>query len=236
MPRVRSGGPFRLSDEYQPDVTYPPPRYPQQPEQTPGSGQPYSPPAGYGYPPQPQAPKRRKWPWIVGGIVLACILGCVGLFTLVLDGTAKVASNLDDNQKGKNALAGRMNTASTDGKFQFTVTRMQCGLGSVGPDDFGQKAQGQFCLVSVQVKNVGKSAEVFNDFTQRAYDADGTEFSPDSGAGVLVNKESSTFLESINPGNTVKGKLVFDVPKGAKLASVLLHESEFTAGVKVPLR
>jgi len=129
-----------------------------------------------------------------------------------------------------------MNKAAVDGKFQFTVTGMQCGVRSVGPSDFGQKAQGQFCLVSVTIKNVGKSAEVFNDFTQKAYAADGTEFSPDSGAGTWVNKDTSTFLESINPGNTVKGKLVFDVPEGAKLSSLVLHESEFTAGVKVPLR
>jgi hypothetical protein len=39
-----------------------------------------------------------------------------------------------------------------------------------------------------------------------------------------------------NPGNTVRGKLVFDVPDGAKLTSVVLHESMFTAGVRVPLK
>jgi hypothetical protein len=223
-------------------LSYQPPQYPQQPGQppyvpgSPAPGQPYSaPPAGYGYPPAQPPAKRKKWPWIVGGILLVCVLGCVGLFTLVLGGTAKVASDLDDNQKGNNAVAGQMNKASVDGKFQFTVTGMQCGVDSVGPDGFGEKAQGEFCLVSVQVKNVGKSAEVFNDFSQKGYEADGTEFSVDSGAGIYVNKDSSTFLESINPGNTVKGKLVFDVPKGAKLASVVLHESEFTAGVKVPL-
>jgi hypothetical protein len=195
-----------------------------------------APQPGFGYPTQQAPKKRKKWPWIVGGIVLVMILGCVGLFTLVLGGTAKVASDLDKNQKGANAAAGQMNKAAVDGKFQFTVTGMQCGVASVGPSDFGQQAQGQFCLVSVTIKNVGRSAEVFNDFTQKAYEADGTEFSPDSGAGTWVNKDASTFLESINPGNTVKGKLVFDIPDGAKLSSIVLHESEFTAGVKVPLK
>jgi hypothetical protein len=209
-------------------MTYPP----QQPV---SSGVPYgAPPPGYGYP--PPAKKRKKWPFIVGGIVLAGVLGCVGLFTLVLGGTAKVASDLDANSSGKNAVAGQMNKAATDGKFAFTVTDMQCGVDSVGPAGFGEKAQGEFCLVSVKVKNVGKSAEVFNDFTQKAYDAKGTEFSPDSGAGTYANSDTSTFLESINPGNQVKGKLVFDVPAGTKLQSVILHESQFTAGVKVPLK
>ena len=202
----------------------------------PAPGQPIGAPPSYGYPPAQPPKKRKKWPWIVGGLVLAAVLGCGALALAGVFGAAKVASDLDNNSTGKNAVAGKMNKASVDGKFQFTVTGLQCGVGSVGPDGFGEKAQGEFCLVSVQVKNVGKSAEVFNDFSQKAYAADGTEFSADSGAGTWVNKDSSTFLESINPGNTVRGKVVFDVPKGAELASVVLHESEFTAGVKVPLR
>jgi hypothetical protein len=57
----------------------------------------------------------------------------------------------------------------------------------------------------------------------------------DAATGETPMHESSTFLEQINPGNTVKGKLVFDVPKETKLASIVLHESEFTAGVRIPL-
>jgi hypothetical protein len=48
--------------------------------------------------------------------------------------------------------------------------------------------------------------------------------------------EGHTFLEEVNPGNQVKGTLVFDVPKGTKLASIVLHESFYTEGVRVPLQ
>jgi hypothetical protein len=199
--------------------------------------QPYGAPPP-GYPPQAPPPLKKKlrWPWIVGGIVLAGILGCAGVFALVLRGTGEALNELDENNKGKNAATGQMNQPAKDGKFEFTVTGLKCGLASVGPADFGQKAQGEFCLVSVNVKNVGSTAELFTDLSQKAYDASGTEFAVDSGAGVYANSETSTFLEQINPGNTVKGKLVFDVPKGTKLTSVLLHESMFSAGVKVPLK
>jgi hypothetical protein len=211
-------------------MAYPPqpPVYGQQPPVSGPPGQPY------GYVPQQPPRKRKKWPWIVGGIVLAMILGCVGLFTLVLGGTKAAVDSLDDNQKGKNAAAGQMGQPSTDGKFQFTVTAMKCGVATVG-GEFGQKAQGQFCLIDTQIKNVGTTAEIFNDSSQKAYDAAGIEYSVDSGAAIFANKDYSTFLEQINPGNSVKGKLVFDVPKGTKLASVVLHESLFTEGVKVPL-
>lgn len=204
-------------------------QYGASPGQSYGNGQP-------GYVQQPMQPpkKRKKWPYIVGGIVLASILGCVGLFTLVLGGASKVANNLDENQSGKNAVAGKMGTPATDGKFQFTVTGMKCGVTSVG-GEYGQKAQGEFCLVSVNIKNIAKSAETFFDGSQKGYKGD-TEYSVDSGAAVFANKDSSTFLEEINPGNTVKGKLVFDVPAGTKLTSVVLHESAFTEGVKIPLK
>ncbi len=208
---------------YNPGTYGPPPQHP-------ASG----PPAGH-YPP-PQAPKKRKkWPWIVAGVLLAGILGCVGVFTLFLGGAAKVAGELDDNGKGKNAAAGQMGQPIKDGKFEFTVTGIKCGVDRVGPAEFGEKAQGEFCLVDVSVKNVGDTAEVFLDASQKAYDAKGTEFTVDSGAATWANKDYSTFLETINPGNQVKGKLVFDVPAGTKLAHVVLHESMFTAGVKVPL-
>jgi hypothetical protein len=207
------------------------------PNQPPVSGSPYSaPPPGqpYGYAPQP--PKRKKWPWIVGGIVVFGLLACAGVAALVIGGTGAAVKGLDDNQKGQNAVAGQLGKATTDGKFEFTVTGMKCGAASVGPDGFGQKAQGQFCLVDVRIKNVGKTAEVFVDSSQKGYDAKGVEYSVDSGAGIYANQEYSTFLESINPGNSVHGKLVFDVPTETELTSVVLHESLFTAGIRVPLK
>jgi hypothetical protein len=207
--------------------TFNPP--PQQYQPAPQTGQPY------GYVPQQEPPKKRKkWPWIVGGIALVMALGCVGVFTLVIGGTGAAIKGADDNQKGKNAVAGQVGRPAKDGKFQFTVTGQSCGAKSVG-GEYGQKAQGQFCFVDVQVKNVGTSAEIFNDSSQKGYDAKGVEYSVNSGAAVYANKDYSTFLEQINPGNTVRGKLVFDMPAGTKLASVVVHESLFTPGVKVPL-
>jgi hypothetical protein len=209
---------------------YPGPTGPGGPTGPPG------PPGQQGYPP-PQGPtKRKRWPWIVGGLVLVLIVGCVGVSALVIGLGKKAVEDLDANVQGRNAATGKMNSPATDGKFQFTVTTMKCGVKSVGAEGLGQKAQGEFCLISVRIKNVGQSAEIFNDGSQKAYDAKNTEYSADSGAAIWANKDSSTFLEQINPGNTVNGKLVYDVPVGTKLASIVLHESAYTAGVRVPLK
>jgi hypothetical protein len=193
-------------------------------------------PAHGGFPP-PEPPKRkRRWPWIAGGIVLVMALGCVGAFTLLGAG-AKVVSDatgeMDANQKGTNAAAGQMGKPAKDGKFEFTVTGMKCGLGQVG-GEFGSKAQGEFCVVAVTIKNVADTAEPFADSSQQATDDAGKTYDVDSAASMSANGNGSTLFENINPGNKVNGKLAFDVPKGTKLTSIVLHESMFTAGVKIP--
>lgn len=219
-------------------MTYPPPPhdqpYPQQPASPPPFG---AAPAGF---PPPAPPRRRRvWPWVLGGVALVLVLGCVGAFTLLGAGTKAVSDAADElgaNEKGQNAVAGEFGKPAKDGKFEFTVTDMRCAVGQVGSKDFGQKAQGEYCLVTVTVKNIATSVEAWDSSSQKAYDAKNAEYAADGGAEAYVNNQGQTFLESINPGNQVTGILVFDVPKGTKLASVVLHESHFTAGVRIPLK
>ncbi|GAB2594300.1 hypothetical protein Aab01nite_82800 [Paractinoplanes abujensis] len=116
------------------------------------------------------------------------------------------------------------------------MTGVKCGVAKVGNQYLNEKAQGQFCLVSIQIKNIGKEAQTMSDSVQKAYDAKGTEFSVDSGAAIHANEDQQVFFEEINPGNTVKGKLVFDIPKDTKLTSLELHDSLFSGGVKVALK
>jgi Telomeric repeat-binding factor 2. len=47
--------------------------------------------------------------------------------------------------------------------------------------------------------------------------------------------DSNAFLNNINPGNSVAGILVYDVPKGLTLSKIELHDSMFSGGVTVTL-
>jgi hypothetical protein len=185
----------------------------------------------------PQQPKKKsKLPWILGGLAALILLLCVGGIAVVAAGGKAVndaVTEIDANASGANAKDAQVNKAARDGKFEFTVTGIKCGVKSVGPKEFGTKAQGQFCLVDVTVKNIGKEAQIFDGSSQYAYDADGTEFSHSGDAAVYANEGNATFLEQINPGNQSKGKLVFDVPADAKITSVVLHDSPFSGGVRV---
>jgi hypothetical protein len=122
-----------------------------------------------------------------------------------------------------------------DGKFAFTVTKIKKGVRRVGDQYFGKTAQGQFVLVYVTVDNIGNEARTFDSSSQKLKDMKGREFSADGEATIAMGDESKAFLEDINPGNGVRGILVFDVPTGIKLKSLALHDSPFSGGVTVPL-
>jgi hypothetical protein len=183
----------------------------------------------------PPSHRKPKWPWILGGGLLALILAFAGAYVLLFGGTGTPLDQFGNNTNGKEAAEGKLNTPIADGTFEFTVAGMRCGVAQVGDATLNQRAQGQYCLIDLSVKNIGKSAVIFTDISQTAYDAGGNQYSADSGADVRANQDSETFLQQIDPGATVRGRLVFDVPRGVRLTSIVLHESMFSAGAKVPL-
>jgi hypothetical protein len=120
-----------------------------------------------------------------------------------------------------------------DGDYQFTVTKIRCGVKRVGDQYYGEKAQGQFCLVSMKIKNVGKEEIDFSDENQKLYDTKGREYSPDDGAWWHVSEPGT----DINPGNTLKTVVPFDIPKKAHPDHLLLKAGFWGAseGVQVKL-
>lgn len=127
-----------------------------------------------------------------------------------------------------------MNQPVRDGKFEFVVSGMDCTKTKVGDQYLNKTAQGKFCIVALSVKNVGDQAQTFSDFDQKAKDAQGRTLDADSTAGIYL-KESNSWLNKINPGNQVKGSIVFDVPKDGTLTELTLHDSAFSGGVAVKL-
>ncbi|MBM0239969.1 DUF4352 domain-containing protein [Micromonospora sp. ATA32] len=152
-------------------------------------------------------------------------------------GATDNAGSGGDGAKGddKPAKTAKVGQPARDGKFEFTVKSAKCGVAKVGSSMLGDKAQGQFCLITVNVKNIGKESQLLDGSSQKAYTADGTEYSTDTEAGLYANQEQSTFFNEINPGNQVAGVLVFDVPKNVKLTKLELHDSAFSGGVTVAL-
>jgi hypothetical protein len=125
--------------------------------------------------------------------------------------------------------------AVRDGKFEFVVSRVDCSKSTVGPANLGRTADGKYCVLDLSVKNIADNPQLFLGKAQKAFDVAGTKFTDDELAGLYANHDTQTFLQKIDPGRQVVGKVVFDVPKSTKLATVELHDSFFSGGVQVAL-
>lgn len=196
--------------------------------------------------PQPQPKKSRGCLWAVlialGLFVLFGFVGCAALVASVgsdSSGSGQSASSSDGGKGGDEDGSGDEPTAGIgdtveDGAFAFTVTDVETGVSSIGGEYLNQQAQGQYVIVHVTVENVGDRAELFSGANQKLFDADGREYSNDSGAEIYL-ENSESFLNEINPGNTVEAQVVFDIPEDVEPVSIELHESVFSGGVTVSL-
>lgn len=189
-----------------------------------------------------KAKKKALRPWykkkrviIPAILVVFLVIGMASAGSGTEDGASTTASSSESSEE-KAKTAGIGETVKS-GSFAFTVKGIECGKTSVGDQFITEEAQGQYCMLDVTAKNVGDEAKYLNADSQYLYDDQGREFSADSVATGYVNPDSTTFfLEEINPGNSVSGKIAFDVPKDANIVSAKVGEGILVSGVKVNLK
>lgn len=194
------------------------------------------------------APRRRS-----AGRITAIVIGALLLACCAGTGTAIVVTGMLQDQQSKaqpdpggivprdvsgggepteSDTAG-LGDAVRDGQFEFTVSRVTCGHESIGEQWWKHEAQGEFCIVELAVRNIGTDARRFADGSQKAKGPEGNTYAADTGAGVVANGNGDAVWNVVNPGNAIDAKIVFDVPAGATLESLELHDSPFSGGVTV---
>ncbi|KHJ72138.1 MULTISPECIES: DUF4352 domain-containing protein [Rhodococcus] len=195
------------------------------------------PPAGY----EPaQQKKRKKWPWIVGGIVAVFVI-------------ASVSGGGDDDKPSTPAKTdppaatqadapvveeetATMNTRVRDGKFEFVVNGVETGISTLGDNPYlAKEAQGQFVIVTMTVSNISDQPKSLSPSDQKLVDEQGRTFGPDTSAALNLDSDVPIW-DQINPGNTVTMPVVFDMPVDAVPTAIELHDSMFSNGVTVSLR
>lgn len=179
--------------------------------------------AHYAHPP---ARRRGLHPAVIVLIVIAVMIGVgvAGCAALTVIGV-KAA----DTQANAPKKTYPMHTPAKDGQFTFTVTGVR-RTEHIGDEFTGTDAQGEFVVVTMTVLNHGRKAQMLNATDQKLI-ANGKVYSADSGAFT----DTAAFLNNINPGNQVTAHIAFDVPKGTNVNQVVLHDSPYSAGVRVAL-
>lgn len=199
-------------------------------------------------PPLPQMPPHQPRPRKSHGCLYA-LLGGVGAVVLLIIVVVAIAvgssgGSSNDAQTGpQDAPAQPTNSGTSakvgdpvkDGKFTFTVLSTSTRT-RVGDQYLGKKAQGRFLVVKIKVKNHGDEPQGLTDTAQELYGPGGKKYEADSEAAIYANEQNQVLYNDINPGNTVKGLLLFDVPKRFEPTKIVLHDSPFSDGVTVDLR
>lgn len=178
--------------------------------------------------------KKKRFLIPLGGLVL------IVLIVIAAAGEDPVDVG-DETREGAGTEAGDeepttagLNEPARDGKFEFVVKGIECGRQRVGSPEFGKEAQGQYCFLSVRVTNIGDEAQFLFADNQYLFDSEGRRFSADSEAAVYSD-QAETIFEEINPGNSIEGAIIFDIPEGVTPVRVELHDSAFSGGIEVRL-
>ena len=126
--------------------------------------------------------------------------------------------------------------STRDDVFEYTVTGFQCGATTVSAGPLTQSAAGQYCTLSVVIRNIGNQPGTFVSSSQRLIGADGTIYGADTAATVYKSypRQEAAFAQ-INPGTQIQTQIVFDVPLGARIREAEFHGSPLSIGSTVPL-
>ena len=166
---------------------------------------------------------------MVGGALTVLAFGA-GAFALTGGGDRTPAAAAQGVAAGGERVLG----SGTAGAFEVGVTGSECGHTAVGPDDLRQVAKGEFCLVSVVVKNNGGQPALLDGGAQQAIDVVGQVYPVSDQAAVFLNDQQPSLLDEVGAGATVRGVLPFDVPAGTKLSALMVHEAMDGAATRVP--
>ena len=171
--------------------------------------------------PAPKPPGRRKKR---GRRVLIAAVAFIGVIL--------VLGALDDRGRPAAKSPPGIGDPVRDGNFEFVVDQLDCGQSSIGPPLLRQTADGQYCLVTLNVRNVKDDARTFSIVNQKLLDG-AREFSASVLATMAANGSADLINTQLNPDQTTRGVLVFDVPDTVTPDSLELHDSLLSGGVRV---
>ena len=169
----------------------------------------YAPPPPYQPPPPPTAKKKhRKWPWIV-----LAVFAVIGISVAMSGGNKGGTTASAPAASSAAPAAAGIGTPVRDGKFEFVVQSVAPGVQTLGNQYINTTAQGEFILVTVKVTNTSDQPQTFSGSNCKAFDNAGRQLAPSTTAAIYL-PDSNSLYTPINPGNSVVGTLVFDVPVG----------------------
>ena len=175
--------------------------------------------------------KLLKWLGIgvVAIIVLSVIFGGKG--------NNNSSSNNQNTANTTTAATAKINEPVQDGDLVFTAVSTETAA-ALGGTYTRRQAQGQFLVVTLKIENKGKETKTVDSSMITLTDNQGRKFDRSiegQTAKGLSQGKVDLFLQQVQPGLSVTGDIVFDIPKDAEGLKLVVKESIFGKGKEISL-
>lgn len=180
--------------------------------------------------------------------------GAIGFLVLIVIGV--IAGGGDSNSNSSNnsgsdtgsssepakneevvKMAG-LNETVQDKDLAFTVVKVDTAK-NLGNSYTQKTAQGMFYVVTLKIENKGKETASFDSSMAKVIDDQGRSFDRSidgQTAKGLSEGNVDLFLQQVQPGLSVTGDLVFDLPETIESANLELKGGFFSDGVLVKIK
>lgn len=186
-----------------------------------------------------RGPDRRQLTVIVG-VVLAAIIAVVVAVSLPIGqgGDPKAGNPTGQPATSVPSVApsatppttSGFNVPVTDNGLRFVVRGIDCASRELGGGIVTRHASGKYCQARISVTNIGTTSTSLRNDAQVLYDSGGARHTADYLARFQLSED---LWDSLDPGDTKSGTLVFDVPRDVGPRLLELHADEDSRGVQV---
>lgn len=138
------------------------------------------------------------------GFGILIVLGALGSY--VSDNTNESEKNVPIARKENPAKVG---DTILVGDISYTIDSVFVSS-SVGNDFLGEKADGMFIILNLEMENKGKESVQISSNYFKLIDSQNRVFETDNEAWIYLEK--NVFLKQLQPSLPTSGQIVFDVP------------------------
>lgn len=181
--------------------------------------------------------KLLKWGLIA--IVAIIVIGAIsGGGKSENSGQQNTGSEQTANSETKEVVQlAKVGETVTDKDLAFTVTSID-KASSLGNQYMNKDAQGEFYVVTLKIENVGKETKTVDSSMLQVTDSQDRKFDRSidgQTAKGLSEGQVDLFLQQVQPGLSVTGTAVFDLPKDVQEPKLLVKGSMFSSGREISL-
>jgi hypothetical protein len=150
-------------------------------------------------------------------------------------GSASSSSASSASSSGANGASAKVGQAVTNAGTTYKVTSAKTTDTIGDPRFLGERADGVFVIVNLELTNNKDETKTFLDSSAKLKTSDGNEYET-SDKAVLAFGDDSLMLKDIQPDLTTHGKVAFEIPPSKVSGSTLVIEDLYGSGeIKVDL-